>query len=1225
MRKLLWIFPYRHRERKKGNTMSIYWSLVKNNFKKKSIFSIIIEIIILFSIALGHLDGLTISHSMEVTYESLTDDLIIDGDGDFWGHSFISGDGSKSSPFLINGLDMGSYSIHIRNTTSYFIISNILWGTSTGYKMNFQNNDHIKIENISIDADHFFKGDTCPDLQIFNCSFTSTSTDLNSVFNDLTSLKIIDTTFSVSTSSNYNVLSTIQFNGEEGNTYITNSTFEGYIILSSIEGDHIVDHSDFTGSSYVPMSMSDKSEIRYNNFRDVGGKGYNGLYIYRVPDECNKGVIHNNTFTNIQNGMYINGKKGFQPDGLFIIKNNLFQGCYRGIYIIPSELGDIFDNQFTGCENSAIFFLGGNSYNIWRNIFKNNRPGGTNPQVVYSIEVGQSNNWDVYGIGNYWSDHLSPDIDKNGIVDTPYDLGDGSDKYPVTNIDFDTKIPFVSFTNISSGHINRSYNRISWESGDEWGLEKVEMVHPNGHKVPVPDTGLISVLLNEGVCNYSLIATDTHGLVSTVNLSLILNETIPVINFTKLYDGQYLDTDPVKIEWSIVDYFPVDEINLTLDGKQWTTDPYVRMIELDVNEGAHSFQIRIEDDRGLFVYKTVNFILDRSAPRIYLNGPSPGSTISCENVFFQYEIHENIRFDRIRYHFDDEDWTTSPNETMIKKFLNEGDHIFVIEASDMAGHISSNEVSFIISNENIINISSPMNGTVFSSDIINLEWEYLGNFEWNSAYMRIGITNDFVPISENNVQEITITKDGKYLITLKLEDELGNNIKSEIWVIRDTKRPSVGFLGLEEGQFFSQRNVTIFWNAIDDLGISNYFLCLDDGEWQYMGLETSTELILNEGEHTLKIKVCDLAQNWFESQIRIIVDLTEPILEFKDMDTYIFTSQEIEFEWYCEDNYDLKDLFLTIEGGTSKNVLGRYSAPLFFMKDGGYKVILDGTDLAGNKARIERTLIIDLTSPVVSWVGEIITITNIPHMTLEWAIEEENGIKGTSVIIDDEEIEIDGEVNEYSLQLSEGIHQISLKVEDIAGWESILDYPNEVIIDFTKPILEIDPDSSVSNGVATIRWTSSDEMTILTTITISIDGELPFEVKGNSYQTENLGPGEHTITINARDSAGNEANETWIFNVETEENGDHGTGIPIFVIIIVIVIVLILICGSLIGFIKISQTKKEEEELNNNIEQENSSNMLPPQKVSIIPRNELKESTISKPDQEYLPPGKNQI
>ncbi len=1157
------------------------------NIKKEYVFCLIISIsLISIPMISGQMESASSDDPLAGSNTLMSENLIIEGDEDFENYSFITGNGSRNNPYVISGLDMFIYCIQISNTTSFFTITDIEWGTSAEYRMIFRNNDHINLENLALDSSYFFKSIDCLDLKMNNCSFSTTLKYESSILcKNLSSLNVENSNFMFIWSSQ-NIPSYFNFSGNSGMFHISNSTFSQIFVESFIHGTQIIEHSTFMNAGLSPKGMSASSSIRNCSFTGNGAGGYHGLrFDSTAPSECNNGAVYNNTFTNCNMGMEL---KGTNPNAARVqIFNNTFDYCKRGL-IATSWNADIFDNVFSNNRFFAITFewdsMEGWNNTIWMNLFQNNNK--YYPNNGAQSDGGPTGNFNIYDngiIGNYWDDHLSPDEDRNGIVDIPYSLsgtGKNSDKLPVANINFDVDQPDASFTTNTFNFIDRSYHRIGWETGDEWGIQKVELNGTDGKWTNVTEINSTTVFLEKGPYNFSLKATDNNGLARILDLGIELNQTVPVLNISSPSNGCFIENDPVTAEWKVVEYFPVYELNFSVDGEWTLLDTAIRSLNLDLEEGPHSISISVLDDHDLLLTENIEFTVDRFAPQISLHGPSPGSIISSQSVNFDYSVFDITGIKTIRYRFNEEDWTMADVDGSITVVLNEGEHLFEIEAMDNAGHLTVVKVPFEISNDNEVDIISPVNGTVFSSSIYSMQWDYDGVFEWSSALIRVGIQNDFISIGESHEYEMTFPEDGEYLISIKLVDDSGNYVQSDIWVIKDSKSPLVGFLGIDEGDFLRFGNISLKWNAVDNIGIRGYQLCIDDDAWKDMEIETSLDLDLEEGEHLAKIRAIDLAGNIHQAQIRFIVDTTAPLLSFIEMGTLIQTSRDIKVEWESEDINGIVGMDLTIEGEKSRDVLGKDHLSIILTEDGHYKVTLNASDVAGNNASISMIITVDLTEPKAYWVGETVSVSSQKDLLIQWEIEEEMGISEIFLEVDGEKIALDINDTVYTLELLEGTHTISLTVIDKAKWIYKLDYPNQVIIDPTEPILTIDESRNVQNGIAALSWTASDGTSNIENVSISLDGGEFIEVEGDSYSTEILPPGDHTLVVRAIDSAGNVVEETWTFTVLADQIGetDDGGGSSILLIVFIVVILLAIAGGILFVVFRRSRTGKVEEE-----------------------------------------------
>ncbi len=1097
---------------------------------------------------------------------SMDQDLVIDGDEDFEKYSHISGNGTENDPYLISDLDMNEYSIIVKNTTSFFMISNIDWDTSDNYRLVFMNNTHVILENLSISSELVFKGINSMDIRIISSFFSTDKLSESMLFKDFNHLFISNSAFNMTYDYNYGE---IKYTSNNGSLEIDDSYLYKFNLITDVTGSQIIHNSTFMNSYLSPEKMSNMSMISDNYFYKGGLNLASSVYEYIY------GLINNNSFHSCYKAVRIIGDDYLEKDRL-IIKNNYFNHCDYGIHGWESSDCDVTGNFFNHSLVYGIYLIRSDGYKIWKNIFLKDgdsiQAGVNNEGTSY-----YDNDWNSVEVGNYWDHHLTPDMDGNGVVDKPCNISERNrDMIPVTNKNFDIDKPEIEFTSHSSGQVNRSYNRIKWETYDEFGIRRVEW-NSSGSRVNVTGKDVISVFLEEGTHNLAIKCTDNNGLFNQNNLQLELERTYPVLIFTTLSDGYFLEYDPVPVQWDIVDYFPVAKQNFTIDGKKITLSTDTRSRNLDLNEGPHLVSVTLTDDLGLEITEKVEFTVDRKAPLIELSGPSSGSTISTRTVIFDCKIIETVGLDSAGYRLDNGEWIEVAGDFSFEKVLDYGDHEFYVEAVDGAGHTTVHEVSFQVSRGNLVEVLSPSNGTVFNTDTIDLEWTYGGKFIWSEAFLRVGTDSEFSSIGTSYESEMSFPKDGEYLITLKLVDEVGNYIQSNFRIIKDTKDPTVGFLDVDDINYINTWKMDLSWNAVDNNGIDHYELKIDERDWDHKGLETSSELGLTEGEHTISIRAFDLAGNIDEAEIEVIVDITPPELEFLDMD--VFTSTGIEIEWECDDNYGIESMFITIEGLKQKDVLGKDSYSITLNQDGRYEVTLDATDLAGNLESISTVIVVDTTEPRAVWKGNPISIMNSTRITLEWEIDEDVGIKTMYLTVDGNRIDLDINDTSCTIDLEDGSHTISLTVIDIGGWQYILNYPKEVLIDTEDPTLQMVDKIVGKDGTASFSWTVTDVTQSDMKVMISLDGGDYIEVLGDSYKTDMLPPGDHTIKIKIIDKAGNEAEEIWSFTIEEEKDEVDGGSGGLIIIIVLIIVILIIIAGAVVLII-VRKKKKEAPEEN---------------------------------------------
>jgi hypothetical protein len=282
---------------------------------------------------------------------------------------------------------MNEYSIIVKNTTSFFKISDIDWDTSDNYRLVFENNSHVTIENFTLISQYFIKGTNCRNIKIISSSFS------NDMENDPITLENFNHLFIMNSFFNMTGITWggLYYISQNGTVELHNCYMYRYYIFTHITGTHIIKNSTFMYSHLSPEKMSNNSIISNNYF-------YYGSLRLLSSREYNYGIIENNTFNK---GIGVSIKHTINKDKLIIqynnfyfcdigvrinsnhrsinrifIINNNFNYCVYGINGHDSSNFDVTGNKFYNNSAYSISLSYSYGYKIWKNFFINN--GGSN-------------------------------------------------------------------------------------------------------------------------------------------------------------------------------------------------------------------------------------------------------------------------------------------------------------------------------------------------------------------------------------------------------------------------------------------------------------------------------------------------------------------------------------------------------------------------------------------------------------------------------------------------------------------------------------------------------------------------------------------------------------------------------------------------------------------------------------------------------------------------------
>ena len=277
---------------------------------------------------------------------------------------------------------------------------------------------------------------TAPDVLVKGLSIQHSGNDLNT---EDSAIFITDKGDRARIESNYleNNLIGVYLKGPESavvdNNVIVGSQFHRMndrgngIYLWNTPGSIIKNNDIRYGRDGIFVNYSKKNKFQGNRLRDLRFAIH---YMYTLDSEVSHNISINNHVgfaLMFSDRIRAEGNQsiGDHERGLFfnftnysVIKDNRVSGgAKKCVFIYNANFNQINNNTFENCQIGVHFTAGSEKNEIFSNAFINNRT-----QVKY---VGtRFIEWSKNGVGNYWSDNVSFDIDGNGIADQVYKPND---------------------------------------------------------------------------------------------------------------------------------------------------------------------------------------------------------------------------------------------------------------------------------------------------------------------------------------------------------------------------------------------------------------------------------------------------------------------------------------------------------------------------------------------------------------------------------------------------------------------------------------------------------------------------------------------------------------------------------------------------------------------------------------------------------------------------------
>ncbi len=277
----------------------------------------------------------------------------------------------------------------------------------------------------------------------------------------------------------------------------------------------------------------------------------------------------------------------------------------------------------------------------------------------------------------------------------------------------DTTAPIITFVSPIAGQIYTSSSAL-FEITTNEAVSTATYSLDGGSSVAMDalaSTDFASaVTLTNGNHNVVFTATDLAGNVGTsstvnfvVNIGVVLPDTTPpIITVTSISNNQIF-TSP-NVNFDMASNEPVSEAWIKVDGGNnislSRTSPFNFRITLSLADGNHSVVFYAKDSAGnVGVSNTINFsidttIPDTTAPVVAINNPVNGIIYTSHVKSINYSVTD-ANLDRCWYSLNGGiNITVSCNSPITGITSKEGTNTWTIYATDLAGNVGSQSVTF---------------------------------------------------------------------------------------------------------------------------------------------------------------------------------------------------------------------------------------------------------------------------------------------------------------------------------------------------------------------------------------------------------------------------------------------------------------------------------------------------------------------------------------------------
>ncbi|WP_059182544.1 Ig-like domain-containing protein [Pseudomonas sp. URMO17WK12:I11] len=479
----------------------------------------------------------------------------------------------------------------------------------------------------------------------------------------------------------------------------------------------------------------------------------------------------------------------------------------------------------------------------------------------------------------------------------------------------------------------------------------------------------------------------------------------------------------------------------------------------------------------------------------------------------------------------DGSWSFTPNPA-----LDEGEHSLTVEAVDAAGNVSAPSAPGVIVIDTTLPDAPSFNALPEASNE-------------NPTLSGTGTPGETIVIRDNGGEIGTAVvqpdgswsftpnpalDEGEHSLTVEAVDAAGNVSAPSapgVIVIDTTLPDAPSFNALPEA---SNENPTLSGTGTpgetivirDNGGEIGTAVVQPDGSWSF-----TPNPALDEGEHSLTVEAVDAAGNVSAPSAPgvIVIDTTLPDApSFNALPEASNENPTLSGTGTPGETIVIRDNGSEI-GSVIVGEDGNWSfTPSPALGEGEHSLTVEAVDAAGNVSApsAPKDIVID------SEVPDAPTFDNLPGATNENPTLSGTGTPGETIVIRDNGSEIGsvivGEDGNWSFTpspaLGEGEHSLTVEAVDAAGNVSAPSAPKDIVIDSEVPDAPtFDNLPGATNENPTLSGTGTPGETIVIRDNGSEIGSVIVGEDGNWSFTPSpaLGEGEHSLTVEAMDAAGN--------------------------------------------------------------------------------------------------------
>ena len=640
-------------------------------------------------------------------------------------------------------------------------------------------------------------------------------------------------------------------------------------------------------------------------------------------------------------------------------------------------------------------------------------------------------------------------------------------------------------------------------------------------------------------------ATDRSGNKYTVSVNFTLDATPPLVSITSPAGGYITNVTSVTVNWTGSDSpAGIQGYKYRLDSGLWSTmDGSLTNNFVGLLDGLHTVYVQAIDNAGNSATTSVVFRVDTTAPAVSITSPAGGYYSNSWTVSVVWTATDGgSGVKGYQYHIDGNDWSAlSGAKSQSFTGLGEGNHTVYIRSTDNASNAAVTSVTFNVDTVMpSVHIDSPANLFITNITSVTVSWSGSDATSGVKGYQYKLDTGSWSGISMVQTFGFSSLTNMVHTVYVRIYDKANNTAQATVNFTMDNVMPTLAISSPTSGSYTGLTSTTVVWTGSDALsGVQGYQYSLDGAAWSSLSMSTSQAFSgLIEGDHTVRIRAIDNAQNSHLVSTTIHVDLTAPTLNIiSPTQGSIYNSSTVTVTWSAADGSSgVQGCQYQVDGKGFSVLAVTLSHAFGGLTTGYHNVDIISLDNVGNSRQVSVNFTVDVTMPTLTITAPTAGHNfNITSILATWT----GGDVGTGLL--GYRYHADALAwSSFSMNLSntftlsEATHTITVEVRDNAG--NHVSATVAIRVDLTAPTLSITaPGAYKTTNSVTISWTRSDSGSGVQGSSYRIDnGSWSGIVYGTTSHTFTpLTDQLHTVDVRCYDNASNVQLRSVSFTVDT--------------------------------------------------------------------------------------------